>query len=408
VAITIALTLTLSILLMMSTINTTNNKTTTTTMCIRTEKQSAGNYATGDWVQSVDISADGNYIAAGRGSGLPPPEGKVFLFDNSGNDIWNYTTIQTVYSVAVSSDGNYIAAGGDDSKVYFFNRTDSHQWNYSTGGDVWSVAVSSDGNYIAAGSNEENVYFFNRTGYLLKSLTTGSWVESVAISADGYSVAAGSRDNNVYFFESPYIDHPDDITYEPGTTGHSITWHPVDDDPKNYFITKDGAVEDIGSWSGESITISVDGLSEETYYFVCTVSDLDGKSESDSVTVRVRIIQPTIDSPSDIAYYEGQKGHFITWRPTDDNPSHFNITRDGDVVNSSSWDGGSITVYVDGLSVGTYDYECTVYDISGSSASDEVRVTVTEPEGDEFPWLQIVVTVMVIGAVVLYFKKKRK
>jgi len=458
-------------------------------MSIRSEKQPTWNYATGDYVRSVDISADGNYTAAGSRDGKVylfdksghlwdypmfvdvlsvaiSADGKyiaagsydynVYFFDDTGDSKWNHTTGNQVRSVDVSSDGSYIAAGSGD-KIYFLNTAGIQQWIATTGGGVWSVDISADGNYIAAGTSNDKVflfdksgkqlwnyttndlvtsvsvssygdyiaagissslydnkvYCFNKTGYLLWDYTTGDRVESVAISADGYSVAAGSNDNKVYFFESPYIDHPNDITYEPGTTGHNITWHPVDDNPATYFINKDGAVPDSGSWSGESITINVDGLTvetyqyEATYVFKCTVSDLDGKSESDSVTVHVRNDDPTINSPGDRSYVEGSTGHYITWEASDENPYHYNITRNNDVVNDSSWDGGDIRENIDGLSVGTYYYECTVYDISGNSRSDEVRVTVTEKEEAGFPW-QLVVTVAVIVAAVIYFKKIRK
>ena len=76
VAITIALTLTLSILLMMPTINTTNNNTTiiiinnnnndiTKTMSIRGDKLPQWKNTTGHSVRSVDISPEGNFTIVG-------------------------------------------------------------------------------------------------------------------------------------------------------------------------------------------------------------------------------------------------------------------------------------------------------------------------------------------------------
>ncbi len=369
------------------------------------------NKTTGGSVYSVAVSSDGSYIAAGS------LDGKVYLWNNAGIIQWSSSPGGGVYSVDISSDNNYIAAGTSDDKVFLFDKSGKQLWNYTTNDLVTTVSVSSDGDYIAAGISsslhDNKVYCFNKTGYLLWDYTTGDRVQSVAISADGYSVAAGSNDNKVYFFESPYIDHPDDITYEPLTTGHNITWHPVDDNPNNYYINQDGNTVKSDFWGGESITINVDGLSAGTstsgtpYKYVCWVVDGDGKTESDTVYVTVRNDNPTIDNPGDRSYEEGTKGHYITWKASDENPFHYNITRNNDVVNDSSWDGGDIRENIDGLSVGTYYFECTVYDISGNSRSDEVIVTVTEKEEAGFPW-QLVVTVVVIVAAVIYFKKRRK
>ncbi|RLI77748.1 hypothetical protein DRP04_10915 [Archaeoglobales archaeon] len=97
---------------------------------------------------------------------------------------WSYGTGDYVWSVAISSDGEYVVAGSKDDKVYFFDRSGKLLWSYETGGDVWSVAISSDGKYVVAGSGDSKVYFFDRSGKLLWSYDTDDWVESVAITPD--------------------------------------------------------------------------------------------------------------------------------------------------------------------------------------------------------------------------------
>ena len=121
---------------------------------------------------------------------------------------------------------------------------------------------------------------------------------------------------------------------------------------------------------------------------------------------------PTIDQPGDITYVEGSIGHNITWHPRDANPHMYNVTKNNTLVpgKSGNWDGGDITVNVDGLSVGNYIFTCNVNDTFGNSVSDSVSVTVTEAEEEEgFPWLWVGIGVVIlvagIGAVVLYYKK---
>ena len=85
---------------------------------------------------------------------------------------------------------------------------------------------------------------------------------------------------------------------------------------------------------------------------------------------------PTIDHPADMDFEEGTTGNTIEWNPSDAHPSHHVVYRNGTEVVSDSWDGGSVTIEVDGLSVGVYNYTIVVYDTSGNSASDTVLAIV--------------------------------
>lgn len=106
-------------------------------------------------------------------------------------------------------------------------------------------------------------------------------------------------------------------------------------------------------------------------------------------TMRIHDIQmqytdrtiPTINHPSDIEYIFGDPGSSITWMPLDDYPSSYQIYKDGTEILGRDWNSTSeeITISVDGLDAGVYNYTITVSDISGNVVSDEVTVTVSEP-----------------------------
>ncbi len=88
---------------------------------------------------------------------------------------------------------------------------------------------------------------------------------------------------------------------------------------------------------------------------------------------------PSINSPANVNYQEGDTGNSITWTATDDNPTIYIVTRGNTQVASGSWSSGSpITMIVDGLSLGTYTYTCTVTDGDGQMDSDSVTVTVSQ------------------------------
>nr|MDO8088360.1 hypothetical protein [Candidatus Sigynarchaeum springense] len=104
--------------------------------------------------KGVDISADGQFIAAGSG-------GKVHLFNRtSSTPIWSYNNSIGAVLVAISADGQYLAAG-DGRNCYFFNKTSATPlWSYDTSEDMQNVALSADGLDFVANS-VDMAYFFD-------------------------------------------------------------------------------------------------------------------------------------------------------------------------------------------------------------------------------------------------------
>ncbi len=95
----------------------------------------------------------------------------------------------------------------------------------------------------------------------------------------------------------PTLSTPSDITYEQGTTGHSITWIATDINPDICTIYKDGIEITSGKWtSGIPITTNVDVLSIGSYTYSIVVFDVSGNSAIDTVIVTVIVASPE-DSP---------------------------------------------------------------------------------------------------------------
>ena len=89
---------------------------------------------------------------------------------------------------------------------------------------------------------------------------------------------------------------------------------------------------------------------------------------------------PVISNPSDIAYNFSDTGNEISWSASDQSPAAYRILKDNVELKKGFWNSSSesIVVDVDGLAVGSYDYEIEFYEASGISASDVVTVTVNE------------------------------
>ncbi len=221
--------------------------------------------STGGLVQSLDISADGRYVAVGG------EDQKVYLFHlGNGSLVWSHGTGGIVRSVAISGDGSHIAAGSDDDRVYLFSsHSPTPLWNYTAGHDVRSVAISNDGSHIAAGSLDHRVYLFERPSSTpLWDQNIGGDVRSVAISADGDHIVAGSQDRRVYLFHrtndsSPSWSYPtgdEVVTVDISSDGNYITAGSLD--RKVYLFHRGDSTP---SWSFEaggeirSVSISAQG-----------------------------------------------------------------------------------------------------------------------------------------------------
>lgn len=106
-------------------------------------------WATGGWVRSVAMTADGKYIAAGSGA-----DKTFYLFDrDKNNPLLKFKAGERVGSVDISADGNLLVAGSKDKNVYLFSKESSQPlWNSPTETWVNAVAISKNGNYLAAGN----------------------------------------------------------------------------------------------------------------------------------------------------------------------------------------------------------------------------------------------------------------
>ena len=87
---------------------------------------------------------------------------------------------------------------------------------------------------------------------------------------------------------------------------------------------------------------------------------------------------PEVTPAADVTYVYGTTGNTITWIASDDNPLMYVVIKDLEItpVASGIWDGTDITVNIDGLELGTYEYTLAVYDYSANFVLDTVTVTV--------------------------------
>ncbi|MHA2141870.1 MAG: hypothetical protein ACXADC_11360 [Candidatus Thorarchaeota archaeon] len=216
---------------------------------------------------------------------------------------------------------------------------------------------------------------------MLGSLTLGAHTLTITVFDAANNNASDQVGVTVYDGTAPSIDSPANVTYDEGVSGSTIVWDPTDLHPSSYVIFREGTPIKSGSWNSsvETISISVEGEGLGTFNYTIEVTDVGSNSIADTVWVIVSDgTPPTIDTPSDVGYNEGEPGSSITWDPTDLHPLNYTVYRDGTPIKSGTWNSSleTVTVLVEGLSLGAYDYTLEVFDVGGNSANDVVRVTV--------------------------------
>lgn len=296
----------------------------------------------------------------------------------------------------------------------------------------FSYEEGTTGHSITWNPSDNNPDWYNvtRNGVLVVGEDDVWDGSSITISVDGLAIGSYTFICSVYDLDGnsvadsvivdviaqivPTINHPLDFEYESGDMGNTITWYPYDNNLYRYEVELDGEALEAGFWTGDEITVNVDNMNVGVHTIVCTIFDIHDNTAEDTVIVTVvDTTNPTIDHPTDISYTFEDTGNSFTWQPRDNNPQTYVLTLDGEVIESDSWDGGDITVDVDGLDVGSHIYLILITDASGNSVSDSVAVTVLEPvttptPTDEEPWSLLLVILSFIGISSLFHYRKKK
>jgi parallel beta-helix repeat protein len=206
---------------------------------------------------------------------------------------------------------------------------------------------------------------------------------------------------------APVVDPPLDIDFEYGSTGLSLTWNAIDEFPLTYQIIADAVETEGGTWADQVIMIPVDSFQPGTHYMTLRLWDAKGNYATDSVSVLVAAAEsPVINHPLDIEYVVGETGHNITWIPEDAYPKSYEIFINKTSYVSGDWNGSEISIVVDGLDVGFYNFTLVVYDIPGQNTADtvllRVRVYISGPPPDLLSSVLFLLGIGVVGFVVTF------
>ncbi len=194
---------------------------------------------------------------------------------------------------------------------------------------------------------------------------------------DEISILSKSLVNPV---EEPFISTPEDVEAEAGISGTKITWTIGNFTPISYDLYRNSGLLESSSWPGGSeFSTEINNLFPGVYNYTLVVYDSGGDSVSDTVIVTiVDTTAPSLGHPADISYEYGSTGNTIVWTVSDLYPNNYTVTRDDTLIEWDTWDDGSIVIEINGLDLGVYDYEISVFDDYDNYAVDTVVVTVED------------------------------
>ena len=143
-----------------------------------------------------------------------------------------------------------------------------------------------------------------------------------------------------------------------------------------------------------------------TYEVILIVTDADKDISIKTRTIFVRDTTiPTLITSNDIAYEQDTTDHNIAWIAIDLCPATYIVFKDDLEVASGNWtSNSSITINIDGLLIGSYNYTIVVFDTSGNSVSDTVIVTVVSPTAFNiaaYPFIEPLIAIILVAVMVL-------
>ena len=250
-------------------------------------------------------------------------------------------------------------------------------------------------------------------------------------TAGTYYIYLSSSEDFLYdfVFSEIYTSTPADVSILAGSVGNLLEWSIYD--TFHFYAYSGGTIqvyregvlvfnEDLEDYPLE-YSASIDGLNQGTYEYEFRVI-IDGFNIVLSDTVMVTVGAGdvvTVNSPSDMSYIVGATGKQISWTPQGVgtlSTFSYEITRNGTSLETGSWTSGTaISISVEGLALGSYEYVITLT-ADDISIQDTVVVNVTADsssnptpiEGSSIPGYNGIFVLALIGIVGIKAKRQLK
>jgi parallel beta-helix repeat protein len=237
--------------------------------------------------------------------------------------------------------------------------------NWTSGGNI---LVSVDG--LSPGTYK----------YVIIVQDESSWINSTTVYV------------NVTQSLSYYIGRLSDVSILEGFGNLTLSWQVFSNDTGFYTIYQDLVNSSFGSWmNNQTINYTISSLPIGIYNITISLNNSLGEIIIDTVilTVDIDTIKPIVSDEADQFFLEYSTNQTIHWTFFDNNPSTYQLLVNNSLLKNETWPANnSLTVLLDGLGPGWYNYTLLLYDIRGNSQYDTVLVFVidnTAPTISNFP-----------------------
>ncbi|MFX1473625.1 MAG: hypothetical protein ACFFBM_14045, partial [Promethearchaeota archaeon] len=208
----------------------------------------------------------------------------------------NVTVVLDLTAPTVSDPGNIEFEWGSIDQRIRWMAYDSNPKNYSI--NVWIRYNDTQyGNlslplHAPTNVSSTNWTFSEPTGgpieFPLDYLYLGNYTFQIVLFDDFERSVNNTVNVTVYEdTRAPIIDSISDFEYEEGYTGYSLEWSAEETNPRSYSLTRNGEVLLNGTWLGENISISIDGLEVAVYVYNLTLKDFFNQTSFAVVTLTV-------------------------------------------------------------------------------------------------------------------------
>ena len=150
-----------------------------------------------------------------------------------------------------------------------------------------------------------------------------------------------------------------------------------------------------------------------SYLLVIKLTDSSNNTNEYTITLEFVIddLKPLFNSPDDITYLLGETGNTINWHIFDDNPLNYSIYFEGRLIEVGSYIHDSwVTVNLDELTKGIYNFTIEAFDKYGYINQDTVLVTVINTDSlriNSSDWINIILTFAAVSSFIGFLVKRR-
>ncbi|MHA1419351.1 MAG: hypothetical protein ACTSVO_06515 [Candidatus Heimdallarchaeaceae archaeon] len=260
-------------------------------------------------------------------------------------------------------------------------------------------------NQTLEGYDEVIILFFYSDGNLANN-DKEFWIRNLNIYG---SVAGSQYDLDT---EDPVILASEDLNYIEGATGNFIEWTISDESTGFYILYRNDDVIYADNWIKDAfVSVNVDYLVEGIYNYTLVATDSFGNRAFSTIIVTVIAFdttEPVILTTGDVTYTDGTLENYINWTISDESSGTYELYRNGVLIQNDDWlNDELISVNVDYLVEGIYNYTLVATDSYGNQAISTVFVVVTSPNMIASPSLYILLIGFSLMLLINYRRKKR-